>query len=61
MLIFYLITILFMADGTAVPVVQGRTTDAAECQHLAAVLTNRGTPAFCAVEQLTPPHDGEHF
>ena len=61
MLIYYLITILFTSTGTAVPVIQGRTTDAAECRHLAAVLTNRGTTAFCAVEQLPPPHDGEHF
>lgn len=52
MLIFYLITVLFTSDGTAVPVVQGRTIDAAECKHAAAVLRNKGTTAFCAVEEL---------
>lgn len=59
MLIFYLITIIFMSDGTAVPVVQGRTIDAAECKHAAALLNRQGTTAFCAVEQLVHPHEGE--
>ena len=52
MIIYLLVVMVFTANGTAVPVVQGRTLDAAECSHYAQVLKARGTTAFCAVEEL---------